>query len=524
MWKNEITNHPITSNFIKSDWKHYVACFGLSFLPAALFILWLFFMKITGSAAISLNPTISDELFWYHQITAMVDSGMPLGYYGYNGTHALYGTFGPWGIAILLPYALWGKLFGFGLTSMCCANTAFLGLSLCLFALLTRLTSKQILFVAVGYCTLLMNLFYSASSMAEPLRWSMAMVLTGCMIRIYRKYCGKFFQYLIVPLLLFYCGEAFMLLALFLPVYLILVLPIKNLWMRLITATCITGVLSFTMRKLLFLVVSPLYGSASEPIQRTLMETILEKIRGVSQVLFRFTPASLWENRGEAHGFFSLLLLFFLLLLALTLWGTIHYRKTTYFQSFLLAFFLLLGALGGYCLIYKNPSLPTICRGLNTAIVCAVLLLSLHQNKKIMILFLLCVLLALPSFYLMYRDNLETRTLTEEENAAYKTALLEFDELFDISPEHSRWENTIAQYGTRKPGMQTALALALPRSAGYNGMLKNDLVSEAKYAVVYRSFSKEKYRALMENLKAAGYSVIYKQKALTILSRDASAS
>lgn len=39
----------------------------------------------------------NDEVSWYNQVAAVVEYGKPLGYYGYNGSYAKIGTFGPWG-------------------------------------------------------------------------------------------------------------------------------------------------------------------------------------------------------------------------------------------------------------------------------------------------------------------------------------------------------------------------------------------------------------------------------------------
>lgn len=516
---------------MKQTSKRYSLYFLLAFLPAALFLLWLLFMKLTGTA-VSTAPVVSDELFWYHQITAMVDSNMPLGYFGYNGTHAPHGTFGPWGIAILVPYALWGKIFGFGIHSMCIANVTLLGLALFFFALLAKVTKKDLPYLLMGYCTLLLNIFYSVSSMAEPLRWGLGMVLTGCMIRIY-KGCGKFFKYIFMPLFLLYCAQAYLLLTLFVPVYLMMVLPVKRLWLRLGISGIITAVLAVIMRKVLFLVVSPLYITSTETL--SLKEMILKKINSAWLVLKNFTPAGLWENRTVSYGFVSLFFLTFLVFLFLTLALTLHSLKkgnrgeasckdhkhpdSQNLLFSLLAFYLLAGALGGYCLVYHNPSLWTVCRGLNTAFASAVLLIALCRNKKLTLVCVLLSLIALPSFYKMSVNNLERRVFTEEQEQLFQTAQKDFEKIFEISPENSRWDNTIAQYGLRNPGTQTVLTLAMPRSAGYNSMLNTDLVSEAKYALVFHS-DKKKYPGIIKNLKANGYETAYQHETLTILTRN----
>lgn len=497
----------------------FSACLLLAFLPAALYLAWLSIMKLTGSA-ISTAPVVSDEMFWYHQVTAMVDSGRPLGYYGYNGSHAPIGTFGPWGVAILLPYALWGRVFGFGIYSMPIANVTFLGLSLCLFALLGRLSRKEILYVAIGGCTLLMNLFYSISSMAEPLRWSLAVVLTGCMVRVWRGYAGKLFRYVFLPLFLIYSAQAYMLLMLFFPVYLLLVLPVRRFWAKLLLSASLTAVLAVLLRRLLFLVVSPLNNGAN------VSRSLAGRLREAWNVLRKLTPGALWAQRGTSFGFPSLFLSAFVILLVILTIRILFLLPAQGLNrlglpAYLLAAYLMAGAVGGYCLIYRNPSLWTVCRGLNTAYTCAVLLLGLSRSKKMTVLCAVFALAALPSFFWMSQNNLKERFLSEKQLALYEQAQEDFRDIFNISEENAPWDNTIAQYGQRRPGVQTALTLAMPRSAGYNSMRNTDIICEAKYALVFHS-NKKTYPSILKRLQENGYAISYKHKELTVLTRVSS--
>lgn len=487
----------------------------LAFLPAMLLLTYLFIMKLSG-ASVSPIPVVSDEMFWYHQITAMLESGMPLGYYGYNGTHAVHGTFGPWGIAILIPYALWGKLFGWGFYSMCIANTTFLGIALFFFALCCRLTKSEFVYTALAYCALLMNLFYSVFSMAEALRWSMAIILTGCILRIHRGYAGKFFKYIAVPVLLICFTEAYMLLALFILAYLMLVLPIKTIWKRLFVSGSITAILAYILRKLLYQIASPY----RQPVQQSLTELIKGKITATFDILYELTPMGLWANRSSSNGFPSLFLLFYVILLVILLVLLIQNRSTQEWPGYLFAGYLMLGAIGGYCLIYREPSVWTICRGFNTAFSCAVLILALYRKKRYLAFSLLCLAVMLPSFYFMSKDSLNRRHLSNEQLVLCQNSKTEFAKLFDISPDNSRWDNTIALYGSRKAGDQTALSLAMPESAGYNCMLKTDLISEARYAVVYNSFKKKRYAEIIQMLQDDGYTISFEHDALTILARN----
>lgn len=174
--------------------KTVVLCVMLLVLPfVCLFAVSICF-GYKGSVEIYV-PIWNDEISWWSQIDALIQYGHPLGYVGYNETHAQIGTFGPWGIAPLLPYALFGKIFGWQLHSMAIANTCFLSLSLLLLIIMTRPTNRQIILIMIIYLSSYITIVYSFSSMAEGLRYSCAIILSGFLIWLSKGYrsggCGN---------------------------------------------------------------------------------------------------------------------------------------------------------------------------------------------------------------------------------------------------------------------------------------------------------------------------------------------
>ena len=497
--------------------KRYLLYLLAAFLPAVLFLTWLAVMRLTGTP-ISLLPTASDELSWYRQIASIVSSGQPLGYYGYNGTHAVRGTFGPWGIGILLPHALWGKIFGWNLTSMCIANVTFLGGSLCLFAFLCRLSLREYISVLLCYCTLLMPIYYSAFSMGECLRWSMAILLCGCMVRIYRGYGGCFFRYIITPVLLLYCSEAYLILALFIPLYLLMVLPVRRFWIKLPAAMGISAVIAFSLRKLLRTIAAPYYTNTAKAL--SLFALLKQKIKAALDVLYQVSPAGIWKNKSSSSGFPSMMIATFLIFLIYCIVKVILLKGKKTCYAYLASAFLMLGCLGGYAFLYRSPTFWTLCRGLTMALVCAVMLTALYCHKSTALVCILCALVSLPSFLGVSNSNLSRRCLTPKQEALMEESRETYESIFHISEENGRWENTIAVYGTRKAGAQTALSFYLPVNAGYNNMRDNSVICEAAYAIVYNSYSAEgAYENTLAALQENGYYTVSQNKYLTILAR-----
>ncbi len=113
----------------------------------------------------------NDELIYYKQVEAILEYGYPRGYFGFNESHALKLSFASWSPALMLPWVLWGLLFGWNLLSPVLCNIALLTGAMLLFGLLAKPDWKQ-----TGVIGLLFFLYM-------PFSWYMlcAMPESGCM-------------------------------------------------------------------------------------------------------------------------------------------------------------------------------------------------------------------------------------------------------------------------------------------------------------------------------------------------------
>ena len=59
----------------------------------------------------------NDELFYFKQVEGMIHYGYPLGYFGFNESHALKLSFAAWSPVLVFPWIFWGLLFGWNLLS-----------------------------------------------------------------------------------------------------------------------------------------------------------------------------------------------------------------------------------------------------------------------------------------------------------------------------------------------------------------------------------------------------------------------
>lgn len=128
------------------------------------------------------NSEWNDELFYYKQVEGIVSYGYPLGYFGFNESHALRLSFAAWSPVLVFPWILWGLLFGWGLMSPVVCNIVLLTAAVFLFVWLAKPTWRQL-----GVLALLFSLYtpfvrYMLSTMPEVICFSMLIVFYGLAI------------------------------------------------------------------------------------------------------------------------------------------------------------------------------------------------------------------------------------------------------------------------------------------------------------------------------------------------------
>ena len=76
---------------IKKEKRSDIICIAiLTLLPLITSVVWKLFNMSDGSL---LTSEWNDELFYFKQVEAIIDHGYPLGYYGFNESHALSFSF-----------------------------------------------------------------------------------------------------------------------------------------------------------------------------------------------------------------------------------------------------------------------------------------------------------------------------------------------------------------------------------------------------------------------------------------------
>ena len=129
----------------------------------------------------------NDELFYYKQVEGIVHFGYPLGYFGFNESHALKLSFAAWSPVLVFPWILWGLLFGWNLMSPVICNIVLLTLACFLFVCLVKPTWKQLGILGLLFCFYTPFVRYMLSVMPEVICFSMLIVFYGLAINYLQK-------------------------------------------------------------------------------------------------------------------------------------------------------------------------------------------------------------------------------------------------------------------------------------------------------------------------------------------------
>lgn len=186
----------------------------------------------------------NDELFYYKQVESIVKYGFPQGYFGFNESHGLVLSFAAWSPVLVLPWILWGLLFGWNFMAPVVCNIVLMTAAVFLFVLLTKMTWKQLGILTLLFCLYTPFVRYMLSGMPEIICMSHLIVFYGLAVSYSREETGRKLGMMFAIAGLLTLMRPYMLLFLLLPDF-FLVRRAKRqgrLWTGLFGAGCVTGV------------------------------------------------------------------------------------------------------------------------------------------------------------------------------------------------------------------------------------------------------------------------------------------
>lgn len=133
----------------------------------------------------------NDEIIYYKEVEGMLHYGMPLGYFGYSENHALIGSLSVWSPVLLLPWYLWGLLFGWNMLSPFWCNIVLLMLAMGIFYFLVKPIWRQVLWITIFYSVFLHFTRYALSAQVEAPIYALLIVCLGLIYSVKRKFVYK---------------------------------------------------------------------------------------------------------------------------------------------------------------------------------------------------------------------------------------------------------------------------------------------------------------------------------------------
>lgn len=162
----------------------------------------------------------NDELFYYKQVEGIVNYGYPLGYFGFNESHALKLSFAAWSPVLVFPWVIWGMIFGWNLMSPIICNIVLMTLCCFLFVWLVRPTWKQLGILTLLFCLYTLFVRYMLSVMPEVICFSMLIIFYGLAINYLRRESAAKLALLLLLSGVMTLMRPYLLLFMLLPIYL----------------------------------------------------------------------------------------------------------------------------------------------------------------------------------------------------------------------------------------------------------------------------------------------------------------
>lgn len=491
---------------------------------------------VRGQNLFQAIPSWSDETWWYAQYAAISEYGRPLGYFGYAGTHADVGTWGPWGMFPLLLTGLFVRIFGWGLHAHVYYNFLFLALGALIFILLTKPSTRSLVMLAAIHALMYISICYTTICMNEIVRFFMGLVLSGIMYRMIMEpkvsRLQTILRYTAVPLLLMYATCFYVILGAFIPVYLFIILRNWKLVWRTLVTVPVSVIAIPALRDLNALTVCPFISNQNVITftPPTLKLKILDFYYTILNNCSNIDPFRLFlePNSYDAAPVMLWFCILMYLLMGLLIWRlhvTARNPETkNIFAVQAMCLYLLIIFWAGHIVLY-NTGTWTFMRGCNTALYPVLFLAALMPRGESqvwrggLIVSLLGIFTFIAIFTTEFTSASRFSTEAQDEQWAQERAVLTEVIQLDKTAEDP-WSNTVVLCGT-----ETEIYYVLPYGVGINGYISDSINENARYVILGYNYSDISTRdADLQILLDSGHEPIYECEDYTVLENRARSS
>ena len=207
------------------------------------------FLLVSGKSFFDVNLAScewNDELFYFKQTEGILLQGYPMGYFGFNESHALCLSYAAWSPVLLLPWLIWGFCFGWNLLSPILCNLVVYMATLFLAGILVKPNWKQIGVFAAFFAAYTLNVRYIFSAMPEVTCFCLVILFYALAISYEKEAKLSKIVWMLVLAVLMTWMRPYLLLMLFLPrLFLLLRKPEKKY--RIVTGLVCLLILGVTL-------------------------------------------------------------------------------------------------------------------------------------------------------------------------------------------------------------------------------------------------------------------------------------
>lgn len=513
------------------DWRiDFILKLIFIFMP----IFVISFMQLWKGFRISkLIPVYSDEMSWYGQVMSVVEYGSPLGYYGYNATHAVLGTFEPWGPFIIYFMAIIPAILKYilgisGYHVIILGNIFWLCFANFLFLILTNPKRKNIIKLIIGSIILYLIWIYVLLLMAESLRYSFSIILAGMMI-----YClnssskTKMYPimlYVITPIVILLFMSTYVMFSAVIPIWLYCIykrnveILSKHKILYILGGLLLCGIVTLGIFYVNALFSAPYITNGYDNIIEAFKIGIIPGIRNVFDVFLNSAKSvDIWSMLNMSnidYGSITFYVLFYYLTMALlisSIYKSLKKKQIQNAENSIISLYMLTIFLLGFFILYSVERW-TLVRGINVALIFVIYIQAVsNQNtidfKKVVSFACLGIL---PMAMFWTSSTIPNR-MSEEKIEMLNDYKNIFDRYIQVDSKNESWENSIAMYGSP----ENLLSGAFPAGIGLNYMINNDINNiNAKYAVVFHN------EELANEIERNNYTKVYSDDKVAILIQE----
>lgn len=449
-------------------------------------------------------PRWNDEAAYYELLKTWLETGQPLGYWGFDGGHALIGTGSAWSSAILFPYAVFAMMFGLNHSTVFFANIFFMCIANAIFILLVNPNEKQCIRMVLVQIFSVITILYTQALMSEMLRYALIFIMAGMLYRLYFQETGKWFRYVIVPIYMILIIQVYIFMVFVVPLYIFAICRKWKFWKKAVAALGATGIIGGASYFLLHLI------SSNYNIYKT--EILLDSLKNgdvvaIVRSLVWMVKEGLWGLyscflTGTGYGLFKWFLLFLLLLVVSPLVemtirfirkkkGTLGEEKEFWNadrQMMMMVAFSICLYVAAYITVYSLEPF-TFFRGVGIVVIFAMYLFTMMKNKRLFAGLLICYAVGMVFMPANFKYFSEERYLTREQKEEWITFEKELSEVIVVDEEKDEWDNTVAIFT-----LEPKVIAGIPAGAGVNMILySEEIPKEAGYLLF--SLEKEKLRS-----------------------------